>query len=220
VGNYHLTQGAPYGPQSSIWSYSSKHDSSQFIAPNFGGSQRLKNGNTLICSPQNGRLFEVTPDKEIVWVYVNPVSASGILEQGAEPMQNEVIRCYRYTADYPGLIDKDLTPEDPIEIYPSALSGNDQQISAFYLGENYPNPFNPETNIEYNIEADAPVQLSIYDMLGRHVLTLVDQHQSAGLHSIQWNAHDSSGRPAASGMYYCKLSAGKFSAIQKMVLLR
>jgi len=220
LGNYSYTTGSPFAPQASIWSYFSNHDSSQFIAPNFGGSQRLQNGNTLICSPHNGRLFEVTHDGEIVWVYVNPVTASGILEQGSEPVQNEVIRCYRYTADYPGLIDKDLTPGAPIEIYSLAIPEDVQRLSGFYLGENYPNPFNPQTSFEYSLAEGSAVQLRIYDMLGRNMATLVDQYQTAGIYLIHWDSRESSGRPAASGLYYCKLSAGKNSAIQKMVLMR
>ncbi|HWY86306.1 MAG TPA: aryl-sulfate sulfotransferase [Gemmataceae bacterium] len=74
-GHYTLKTGAAYGPEKAIWSYSSpkKDDPNYFYSSFISGVQRLANGNTLICSGANGTVFEVTPDKEIVWKYINPV---------------------------------------------------------------------------------------------------------------------------------------------------
>ena len=72
--------------------------------------ERLPNGNTLICEGAPGRLFEVTPDKEIVWEYINPyVSRSGV---GLDPMRalNSVFRAHRYGPDHPALQGRDLDP--------------------------------------------------------------------------------------------------------------
>lgn len=75
--------------------------------------------------------------------------------------------------------------------------------SEFYLSQNYPNPFNPETTIQYKIPEDGPVNIVIYDMLGRNVMTLVDEFKVAGLYEIQLNSIK-----LTSGNYYYVLNAG------------
>ena len=87
-------------------------------------AQRLPNGNTLICDGAHGTFFEITSEGEGVWKYVNPVTNEGPLTQGdpisteRKGQSNQVFRTYRYGPDYAGLTGKDLTPEDPIELYP------------------------------------------------------------------------------------------------------
>jgi hypothetical protein len=71
-GQYSRNRGGPYGPAQAVWSYSAPKKS-DFFSFFISGAQRLPNGNTLICSGANGTVFEVTPDKEVVWKYVNPV---------------------------------------------------------------------------------------------------------------------------------------------------
>jgi hypothetical protein len=82
-GRYAYKLGTAYGPDKPVWSYSglNKQD---FYSSYISGAQRLPNGNTLICSGANGTVFEVTPEKEIVWKYINPVKGSG---QGAGPLR-------------------------------------------------------------------------------------------------------------------------------------
>nr|MBN2276541.1 aryl-sulfate sulfotransferase [candidate division Zixibacteria bacterium] len=124
-GNYTLPDpGEYFGPDSAVWKYKAGPPSS-FLARRISGSQRFANGNTLICSGVQGRFFEVTPDGDIVWEYINPVTANGIATQGDLLQQeiNDVFRCYRYAPDFPGLAGHDLTPGAPIEIYPLSLYG-------------------------------------------------------------------------------------------------
>ena len=93
----------------------------------------------------------------------------------------------------------------------------------FNLSQNYPNPFNPTTTIEYSVPTGAelqhietfPVTLKIYDVLGREVQTLVNQWQKPGNYSVKFSASD-----LPSGIYFYKITAGKFSATKKMILLR
>ena len=105
-GNYSLTSGSAYDPADMTWTYS---DPSDFYSENISGAQRLSNGNTLICNGANGIFFEVTPDKEIVWKYVNPVAKDGTVAQGEEIPENngsktnQVFRVYRYAPGYTGL---------------------------------------------------------------------------------------------------------------------
>jgi hypothetical protein len=91
------------------------------------------------------------------------------------------------------------------------LSGNSQAMSS--LEQNYPNPFNPSTTIAYRIGRASHVVLSIYDITGRKVETLVDQYQSVGVYQVRWNADGVSGRRLASGMYIARLQVeGRVSA--------
>jgi hypothetical protein len=88
------------------------------------------------------------------------------------------------------------------------------------LFQNYPNPFNPETDISYDLPKDSWVRLSIYNIRGQKVKTLVDEFEAAGHKSVTWNGRSQDGNQVASGVYFYKLETGEFTAIRKMVLLR
>ena len=87
--------------------------------------------------------------------------------------------------------------------------------SRYLLSQNYPNPFNPVTTIKYNIPQDGFVVLKIYDILGREVRTLANGEKSAGNYSVTLNASS-----LASGVYFYRLSAGNYTSIKKMVVLK
>ena len=80
------------------------------------------------------------------------------------------------------------------------VDGN--QIPEVYaLHQNYPNPFNPVTNLSYDLPEDAMVNITIFDMMGRIVSNLVNENQSAGYKSLQWNATNNGGHPVSVGVY-------------------
>lgn len=81
--------------------------------------------------------------------------------------------------------------------------------------ENYPDPFNPTTMISYQLPMNGHVTLEVYDVLGRLVTTLVDGYQSAGGHSVQFNADN-----LASGVYFCRLTASGTELVRKMILMK
>jgi len=85
----------------------------------------------------------------------------------------------------------------------------------YELKHNYPNPFNPSTVISWQLAVGSHVELTIYNILGENVATLLSERQKAGYHSFEWNASG-----FASGVYYYKLEAGEFQQVKKMVLLR
>jgi hypothetical protein len=116
-GNYTKLPGEPFAPDALEWIYTSEtlYD---FYSAGIGGAQRLPNGNTLICSGTQGWFFEVTPDKRIIWEYINPVTSYGPQKQGTIVTSNDVFRCYRYPSDYPAFAGKDLTPQKPVELPP------------------------------------------------------------------------------------------------------
>jgi len=88
------------------------------------------------------------------------------------------------------------------------------------LSQSYPNPFNSGTNICFTLDRDGRVSLGVFDILGRHVKTLVDQVQPAGRHEITWDGTDSHGQAVASGMYFYRLTNGGRTESKKMVLLK
>jgi hypothetical protein len=92
---------------------------------------------------------------------------------------------------------------------------NESVPLTFSLGQNFPNPFNPSTSIRYALPSSANVKLSIHDILGREIATLVNEEQSAGWKEVVWNAIGKS-----SGIYFYKLTAGNYVGVKKLMLLK
>lgn len=89
-----------------------------------------------------------------------------------------------------------------------------------YLINNYPNPFNPETTISFNLKDSGVVRLEIYNIKGQKVRTLLNEHKEAGNHNIIWNGTDDHNRKVASGVYLYKMRNGRFSSTKKMILMK
>lgn len=93
-----------------------------------------------------------------------------------------------------------------------------QQIelpTQFCLRQNFPNPFNPSTSIEFQVPNQSPVTLKIFDVLGREVATLVSELKQAGTHAVKWDATQLS-----SGVYFYSLIAGQFRETRRMILMK
>jgi len=90
----------------------------------------------------------------------------------------------------------------------------------FALHQNYPNPFNPTTTLRYDLPEDANVNITIYDMMGRVVKTMVNSQQNAGFKSVRWNATNDKGAPVSAGLYLYTIEAGEYRQTRKMVLLK
>ena len=127
------------------------------------------------------------------------------------------------------------TETDTIEIYIDAataefikivVSDVESQLKlsavpeSFVLNQNYPNPFNPETVIKYQLPHDSNVEITIFNLHGQRVITLVMEDKNAGFHNIKWNGTDQFGQPAASGIYLYKIKAENFISVKKMLLVR
>ncbi len=101
------------------------------------------------------------------------------------------------------------------------LKGTDDVLpSEFSLGQAYPNPFNPTTNIDFALPAASDVSLVVYNMLGQEVKTLVNGHRDAGVHSVTWDGTNDAGEQAASGIYLYRLVSGDKVDTKKMVLMK
>ena len=90
----------------------------------------------------------------------------------------------------------------------------------FELSDNYPNPFNPVTRIDYNLPEKVHAKLVVYNVLGQVVTTLVDEDQEPGDYAVIWDGTDANGRKVASGIYFYTLTAGQHTATKKMLLVK
>ena len=100
------------------------------------------------------------------------------------------------------------------------ISNSNSILDRFLLNDNYPNPFNPLTTINYNIPVDGFVNITIYDMMGTVVKTLVNTSQTAGFKSVRWNATNDRNEPVSAGLYLYTIQAGIFRQTKKMVFLK
>lgn len=98
---------------------------------------------------------------------------------------------------------------------------DEQTVPVTYkLEQNYPNPFNPTTTIQYGIAKEGLVKLTIYNILGQEVKTLVNTSQNAGVYKIQWNGLDNQNRMVANGIYIYRIVSNDFVKSKKMVFLK
>jgi hypothetical protein len=117
---------------------------------------------------------------------------------------------YRYQI---GVVDRDGE-------YMSAIQAVSVKALAASLAQNEPNPFNPETTIRYTMTSPGNVMINIYDAGGRLVRSLVSGVKEAGSHNVTWNGTDNNNSPVSSGVYFYRLTAGKFTETKKMTLLK
>ena len=92
--------------------------------------------------------------------------------------------------------------------------------SVYSLSQNYPNPFNPITKMNYALPKRSRVIISVYNVLGQEVTTLLNKEQDYGYHTVTWNGTDRIGKQVASGVYFARLTAKNFSQTKKMLMLK
>ena len=90
----------------------------------------------------------------------------------------------------------------------------------YALFHNYPNPFNSITRLRYYIPEEINVKITIYDIMGKVVKTLINSSQNSGYKSIRWNATDNKGQPVGAGVYLYRIETGQFRQTKKMILLK
>lgn len=156
----------------------------------------------------------------LVFEVTDPSVSEIILQENETASPSHDLVFIYNTRSEPGQIAFDEThPEfNAISI---ALSGSGDLLpTEFALEQNYPNPFNPSTEINFALPTDAFVELSVFNILGQNVATLVAGDLPAGEHFIRWNGTDSDGGSVASGIYFYRITAENFSATKKMLLLK
>lgn len=215
------------------WMYYSK-TCQTFFSTIGSGAQRLPNGNTLICSMNEGHIFEVTNEGNSVWEYIVPVTRDGIKKiiTDSYPTYNAVFRAYRYSPDHPAFDGKDLTPNatitgfDPDYLKPSILSTTTGAViqtiqeSSNNLKSSYPNPFSDNTRIPYVIDEKAKVNLSVYNNNGQLINVLENQTQLKGEYEKIWDGTNNQGTNVSAGIYHYVLLVGDKIQSKKLIYLR
>jgi hypothetical protein len=128
----------------------------------------------------------------------------------------------RFVLDSDGWIQKDGWYVDDVHVFADQPTGiGDGTVPGAPAVRNFPNPFNPKTSVQYAVTKAGPVELSVFDVSGRLVRTLVsDDSHDAGVHAVHWDGTDESGAEVAAGVYFARLIADERSASGKMVLLK
>jgi photosystem II stability/assembly factor-like uncharacterized protein len=93
-------------------------------------------------------------------------------------------------------------------------------VAATALLGNYPNPFNPTTEISFSLKQAADVQIDVFNIKGEKVKTLVNEHMTAAAHTVTWNGNDDEGNAVTSGVYFYKMQSGKYTSTKKMILMK
>ena len=122
------------------------------------------------------------------------------------PPYPDCIEAYTGTQDTTGCVQVSIIDET----YPAK----------YKLYNAYPNPFNPTTTLHYELLKEVLVSFNIFDLMGHHIKSLINNKQPAGYHSIKWDATNNLGEPVSAGMYIYTLQAGKYKQTKKMVLLK
>lgn len=134
----------------------------------------------------------------------------------------EVIGEDRSVSVQDGTFTDDFDPYD-VHLYRIAETSTtvgETDPKAFHLLGCSPNPFNPSTAISWTMTSESHVTINVYDITGRVIAELMNERSGTGLHSVNWDGRDASGRPAASGVYMYRIDAGSTAAFGKMTLLR
>lgn len=189
-GTYEIADGLPYGPSEPLWTYDGLPDN-PFFSGRISGVQRLPNGNTLICEGQSGHLFETTPEGEIVWDYVCPVTINGPVPQGNPISSNSIFRAWRYPEDYSGFEGKLLIPGGPIEINPlpydcittSSTVSVGQAIPSLRITRN---PIQRNELVLENPNVDRWA-ITVYTIAGQPVSTVTDGSSSITIKTSDWS---------------------------------
>lgn len=117
-----------------------------------------------------------------------------------------------------------LSEADVKALYQESLTAVKNQSATepanFALGQNYPNPFNPQTQIDYQVPKAANVNISVYNIIGQLVTTLVDEVKTPGYYSVSWNARDQNGLQVSSGIYIARMVSNNYSMTRKLALLK
>jgi hypothetical protein len=175
------------------WDENSENDFSHYILDKDTDDSFQTGQYPSITTAETSYIDTVYEDGQVLYYRLSAVDSAGNVSNVSETLSFEVVL---------NVNEENLIPD------------------VFALHQNYPNPFNPTTQIRYDLPEDAMVSITIYDLMGRSIKSLVNSQQSAGYRSIQWNATNNLGEPVSAGMYIYMIQAGEFRQTKKMVLLK
>ena len=128
---------------------------------------------------------------------------------------NSVFRVYRYPPDYAAFIGKDLTPQGPIECFPTGIDPMQTRSTGFELDQNFPNPVNSTTVIKFRLFEQDQTILTVYDAYGRKVSVLLNEILCPGSYQINFDTDH-----LPSGIYFYTLTAGGKAETKALAVLK
>ncbi len=191
MGGYIIAEEAPYDPTSPSWTYTASPPNS-FYAPIMSGAHQQKNGNVLICEADNGRFFEVEPNGETVWEYLNPVGLLGPVKQGDGAGFRSIFRATKYAVEDPAFEGKHITPGPLIELDPildSCALGSEvaTAIDDYQWNVHFRITGNPIVNeLLIDNEQRIQVQIQVMDTAGQKMDALKSADHSIVMNSQNW----------------------------------
>jgi hypothetical protein len=173
--------------------------------------------------------YTITLVESPEWLEIDPASgslASNEMDEITLSFDTNGLEAGQYTSSM--LIEDGFGEETtvPIILNVTATGINGNLPIVTELNGNYPNPFNPTTNIMFSLKADSKVSLMIYNIRGQRVKTLVEEDMQAGYHSVVWNGTDESGKSVSSGVYFSRFDSadrndgGRYTSVKKVILLK
>jgi hypothetical protein len=133
-------------------------------------------------------------------------------------------RSILYSRHNYGILNNDLTQSETSTAsreFAAAVKKEDKTSPGeFSLSQNNPNPFNLSTTIRYSLSRPARVKLTVYNVIGREIKSLVDSYQAEGNYQVVWNSTDNSNIVVSSGIYFCRMETGSFVSTKKMILMK
>ncbi|WCO02339.1 aryl-sulfate sulfotransferase [Psychroserpens ponticola] len=205
-GVYDYTSNTAYGPTATDYTYTNPVDPINFFSRILSGAQVLPNGNILICDGDSGYFFEIDSNENIVWEYINPSGATGILSQGDDPegIPNLVFRAHKYGYDNPAFTGRDLTPGNPIELNSGINEPCDVLSTEEFAFEDvtvYPNPATDVIKVNSTHQIN---KIEIYNSLGA-IISQVSNSNEINVSSYN------------SGIYFVRISSDTRSITKKII---
>ena len=175
----------------------------------------------ITCKPRQAGSYEFRLYRDGCVMYIDSFEDSLAIYQQPEIQANyeyryEFIKIPEFTFSFFCLTESFLYSL----LNPVGIQEEIDSACIVYLYQNHPNPFNPTTTINYQLPVNSKVKLSIYNIKGQKVKTLISDQLLAGQHSVVWNGTDDNGKSISSGIYFYKMNTGEYTSIKKMILLK
>ena len=167
----------------------------------------LSGGVWVTAEPSSGTVPGESTDEVTIQFNAGEIPGGTVLEANMIIVNNSIL-------GEPLIVPVSMT------VGPDAIDEEPIQPLITVLGTNFPNPFNPVTTINYSLHQAENVTVSIYNIKGQRVKTLVNENMEAGRHTVTWYGKDSFNRDVSSGVYFYKMEAGKYTSTKKMILMK
>ncbi len=182
---------------------------------------KVQKARIVANDPTDYDILAVDDGSGVVYIDDDSDSLSAYIQPPVGSMFDEIRGwIYHHYGSYGDSTTYKLVPLYEGDLLLSTVAIDNVLIPEGYTLGNYPNPFNPTTNIAFRIPEAQSVQLVIYNQLGQHVVTLMDQSLNAGEYEVTWQGLNSKGKPVSSGLYFYRLIAGTKQMVMKMTYLK